>query len=63
MKEATENNTPVLPLTVYKPPVIISLGEMLKGSGDCVDGSLVGVLCNAGSTEHICVEGSGGNDY
>jgi hypothetical protein len=63
MKETAKNNTPALPRKVYSPPVIVALGEMLKGNGDCVDGGTVGIDCGAGSTEHQCVEGSGGNLY
>lgn len=67
MKESTENNTSALTNKVYHPPVIIALGEMIKGIGDiCVIGfgeDELG-LCTLGSTFiAYCVDGDDQANY
>lgn len=62
MKEATENKTPALPPSkVYHPPVIVSLGQTLKGNGSCGGGILFEEFgCTGGSTDTVCGTGNGG---
>lgn len=64
MKKVTEKNTPVLPHKVYQPPVIVSLGEMLKGRGHaCVTGPGEDAVsdCPAGNSDILyCFVGVGG---
>lgn len=48
MKVATEKKMTELPRKVYHPPVIILLGELLIGKGDCESG---------GSDTEVCFNG------
>jgi hypothetical protein len=45
----------------YEPPALVPLGELAKGSGDCLLGSQVSNDCTVGSAAPgaICVTGTG----
>ncbi len=66
MQKAAEKNAPEQARKIYQPPVIIALGEMLRGKGRlCQDGS--GAVddgdCQPGTNEGLCFDGSNASYY
>jgi len=62
MKKATGKSASTLPRKVYQPPVIIVLGEMLKGNGaTCSSGGIeFGIVdCDAGGVDNDIYCGTG----
>ena len=54
------------PKKIYQPPVIIPLGELVRGSGNCTNGSLVvggGGNCKSGAAVPVnnCINGGNPN--